>query len=132
MFLGPIVLAAIGLCLSNNPCSALATGAVDQAQVGAASGAVQHGPLRRPRHDDGDRRRAYAEIPARQMADGASTADALVSGFRGASLALAIVSACGIVLIYLARGYRPKHPTGVDIAIAAAAPSHTIPRPEPV
>ena len=132
LFLGPIVLAAVGLCFSNNPCSALATGAVDQAQVGAASGVSNMARYVGPAVMTAIVAALYTEIPARQMADGASTTDALVSGFRGAAVALTIVSACGIVLIYLARGYRPEPPTGVDVAIAAAAPTLTIPRPEPV
>ncbi len=129
-FLGPIVLAAVGLCFSNNPCSALATGSVDQGQVGEASGVSNMARYVGPAVMTAIVAALYTEIPARQMADGASTADALVSGFRGAAIALTLVSACGIFLYHLARGYRPAPPTGVDVAIAAAAPVMTIPRPE--
>ena len=72
----------------------------------------------------------YAEIPERRLDDGESAADALASGFRGGALVLTIVSALGILLMYLVRGYRQRTATGVDVAIAAAGFSHTIPRPE--
>lgn len=131
LFVGPIVLAAVGLCLSNNPCSAVATSSVDPSQVGAASGLSNMARYVGPAVMTAIVAALYAEIPAARLADGASAADALVSGFRGAAVALAVVSGCGIVLVYLVRGSRPAHPTGVDVAIAAAAPSLTIPHPEP-
>ena len=131
-FVGPIVLAAVGLCLSNNPCSSAATGAVDQAEVGAASGLSNMARYVGPSVMTAIVAALYANIPADRLAAGASATDALISGFRAASLALAVVSASGIVLVYLVRGSRPSGPTtGVDVAIAAAAPVHTIPRPEP-
>ena len=53
-----------------------------------------------------------------------------IAAFAGGALVLTIVSALGILLMYLVRGYRQRTATGVDVAIAAAGFSHTIPRPE--
>lgn len=132
-FLGPIVLVAGGLCLSNNPCSSAATGAVDPSQVGGASGLSNMARYVGPAVMTAIVAALYGGIPEYRLSEGASAVDAQVSGFRGAAVALTIVSACGIVLVHLVRGYRARQvPTGVDVAIAAAAPAHTIPRPEPV
>ena len=132
LFFVPIVLTAAGLCLSNNPCSAVATGAVAPAEVGAASGLSNMARYVGPAVMTAIVAAVYAEIPERRLADGESAADALAAGFRGASLVLTIVSAFGILLMYLVRGYRQRTATGVDVAIAAAGGSLTIPRPEPV
>ncbi len=132
LFIGPIVLAAIGLCLSNNPCSSAATSAVDHSQVGAASGLSNMARYVGPSVMIAIVAALYAGIPANRLADGASRADALASGFQAAAVALTIIAASGIVLVYLVRGSRPTRTTpGVDVAIAAAAPAHTIPPPDP-
>jgi len=130
MFLIPIVLTAAGLCLSNNPCSSVATDSVAAAQVGAASGLSNMARYVGPAVVTAIVAAVYAEIPERRLDDGESAADALASGFRGGALVLTIVSALGILLMYLVRGYRQRTATGVDVAIAAAGFSHTIPRPE--
>ncbi|MDO8145108.1 MFS transporter [Isoptericola sp. 178] len=130
-FLVPIVMTAVGLCLSNNPCSSVATGSVDHSEVGGASGLSNMARYVGPAVMTAVVAALYAGIPANRSAAGASATDALLAGFHAAALALAVVSALGIVLVWLIRGYRDKHtPEGVDVAIAAAAPVHTVPRPE--
>lgn len=130
LFVLPVVLAAIGMCLSNNPCSSVATSSVDEAQVGAASGISNMARYVGAAVMTAVVAALYSGISANKASGGASTADALASGFRGAAVALTIVSAAGIALVYLVGNHRPAQPpSGVDIAIAAAAPSHTVPRP---
>jgi len=130
MFVLPVVLAAIGMCLSNNPCSSVATSSVDEAQVGAASGISNMARYVGAAVMTAIVAALYSVVSTNQAADGAATAEALASGFRSAAVALTAVSAAGIALVYLVGQHRPAHAgTGVDVAIAAAAPSHTIPRP---
>ncbi|WP_278234567.1 MFS transporter [Isoptericola sp. AK164] len=130
-FLTPIVVVALGLCLSNNPCSSVATGSVDPSEVGGASGLSNMARYVGPAIMTAVVAALYAGIPENRQAAGASAAEAQIAGFQGAAVALAIVSATGILLVYLVRGYRERHaPDGVEVAIAAAAPLHTIPRPE--
>lgn len=130
MFVLPVVLAAIGMCLSNNPCSSVATSSVDETQVGAASGISNMARYVGAAVMTAIVAALYSVVSANQAADGAGAADALASGFRSAAIALTVVSASGIALVYLVGQHRPADAgTGVDVAIAAAAPSHTIPRP---
>lgn len=129
-FVLPLVLAAIGMCMSNNPCSSVATTSVDANQVGAASGISNMARYVGAAVMTAIVAALYSGVSTNQANDGASAADALASGFRAASVALTVVSACGIALIYLVGRHRPPEPTtGVDVAIAAAAPAHTIARP---
>ncbi|MGN6696244.1 MAG: MFS transporter, partial [Aquihabitans sp.] len=133
LFVDPVVLAADGMCLSNNPCSSVATSSVDETQVGAASGISNMARYVGAAVMTAIVAALYSVVSANQAADGASSADALASGFRSAAVALTIVSASGIALVYLVGKHRPADAgTGVDVAIAAAAPAHTIPRPSPV
>ena len=130
IFVAPLVLAAIGMCLANNPCSSAATSAVDAAQVGEASGISNMARYVGAAVMTAVVAALYSVVSVNQQAVGASAGDALASGFRAATVSLVFVSVLGIVLVFLFGRQRPAPPTtGTDVAIAAAAPSHTIPHP---
>ena len=129
MFVLPVVLAAGGMGLSNNPCSSVATSSVEPTQVGAASGISNMARYVGAAVMTAIVSAIYSAVSANRLADGASSADALAAAFRGAAVALTFVSACGIALIYLVGRHRPTSTDSVDVAIAAAAPAHTIPHP---
>jgi EmrB/QacA subfamily drug resistance transporter len=129
-FVLPLVLVAVGMCLSNNPCSSVATSSVGAAQVGAASGISNMARYVGAAVMTAIVAAFYSVVSTDEAAGGEAAGDALAAGFRAASVALTIVSALGIVLVYLVGRHRPPPPTtGVDVAIAAAAPAHTIPHP---
>jgi EmrB/QacA subfamily drug resistance transporter len=129
LFVAPLVLAAIGMCLSNNPCSSVATSSVDASQVGAASGISNMARYVGAAVMTAIVAAFYSVVSTDRQAGGASAGDALAAGFRAASLSLVVVSALGVVLVFLIGRHRPATTTAADIAIAAAAPAHTIPRP---
>lgn len=129
-FVLPLVLVAAGMCLSNNPCSSVATSSVEQAQVGAASGISNMARYVGAAVMTAVVAAFYSVVSANKVAAGEPAGDALAAGFRVASLSLVVVSALGIVLVFLVGRHRPTEPTGaVDVAIAAAATAHTIPHP---
>ncbi len=130
LFVLPLVLAAIGMCLSNNPCSSVATSSVDASQVGAASGISNMARYVGAAVMTAIVAALYSVVSTDRQGAGETAGDALAAGFRAASVSLVVVSALGIVLIFLVGRHRPAQPTsGVDVAIAAAAPAHTIPHP---
>ncbi len=133
MFVVPLVLVAFGMCMSNNPCSAVATSSVDAAQVGSASGISNMARYVGAAVMTAIVAAFYSVVATNNVNDGEAAGDALAAGFRAATVPLVIVSALGIVLVYLIGLHRPSEPTTtVDLAIAAAAPAHTIPRPATV
>lgn len=118
-FVLPMVLVAVGLGLSNGPCSSVATSAVPADEVGAASGVsnmaryVGAAVL-------------VAVAAALYGSAGTADADALADGFSRASLSLTLVSAVGVVIALLAARHRMHRPRAVDYAAAAATTTHTV------
>jgi EmrB/QacA subfamily drug resistance transporter len=131
LFVLPIVAVAVGMALSNGPCSAASTSAVPEAQVGAASGISNMARYVGAAVVVAIVAAVYGNVANDQAAAGASSADALASGFSGAALVLAIMSAAGIGLGWLAGRHRPPAPLTVDLSAAAAATTHTLPTPHP-
>jgi hypothetical protein len=119
------------MALSNGPCSSVATSAVREEQVGAASGISNMARYVGAAVFTAVVAAVYSSVIAGQTAAGASTAEALARGFGGASLVLAITSGLGIVLGVLAGRHRPPKPMTVDLAAAAASGTHTLPAPHP-
>lgn len=128
-FLVPLLGVAAGLALSNGPASSVSTACVAPAQVGAASGISNMA-----RYVGGAVMTAVVagivtRVASAKVDAGAAGAEALAAGFGRACLVLAVFSACGIVLgILVAR--RTPRPRAVDLAAAAAATVHTLPRDE--
>jgi hypothetical protein len=130
-FVLPIVAVAVGMALSNGPCSAAATSAVPEEQVGAASGISNMARYVGAAVVVAIVAAVYGNVTTGQANAGASAADALASGFSGAAVVLTILSATGIGLGWLAGRHRPPAPIGVDFAAAAASSAHTLPTPHP-
>jgi len=119
-FVLPLVGMAIGMGLSNNPASSVATTAVPTEQVGAASGISNMA------------RYVGAAVVTAAVASvyasaGTGSAEELATGLSRSSLLLALLSAAAVGLAFLARRHRARHPRVVDHAAAAAAPVHTLP-----
>jgi len=125
-FVLPMVAVAAGLGLSNGPCSSVATSAVPNDEVGAASGISNMA-----RYVGAAVMVAVAASLYAGGSAGDASAEGLATGFRYASVSLAIVSAAGIGLAVLAARHRPPRPRGVDYAAAAATTAHTVPTENP-
>ncbi|WP_436533142.1 MFS transporter [Actinoplanes sp. HUAS TT8] len=126
-FVLPLIVLSVGLGLANGPASSASTSAVDQDQVGQASGISNMA-----RYVGGSLAVAAAATVSTAVTDGRTTsgapaADALTAGLAGGALLLALMSAGGVALALLLRRQRGEPATAVHLAAAAAATSHTIP-----
>jgi EmrB/QacA subfamily drug resistance transporter len=130
-FILPVVLIAVGMALSNGPCSSISTSAVSEEQVGAASGISNMARYVGAAVMTAIVATVYATTTSDRIDAGDSAGDALATAFARSSLVLAIVSALGIALGVMAGRHRPPAPMGVDQAAAAASTSHTLPTPHP-
>ena len=133
VFVIPFLVAAVGMSMTNGPCSSVSTSAVPEEQVGAASGisnmaryvgaaVFTASPLPCTASDTTDSSR-----PARHQAE------ALAAGVRR----VAIVMAVALGARHPAgdgrqAGCAAGSPTMIDYAPAAAAHTHTLPRPDPI
>lgn len=125
VFLPALLAIAIGLGLSNGPASSIATAAVADEEVGAASGISNMA-----RYVGGAVLTAvvagiYASVSATHVATGGAPAPALADGLARSSIALAVFSATGVLLGLLAARRTPR-PSMAHYAAAAAATSHTV------
>ncbi len=130
-FVIPFLVAAIGMSLTNGPCSAVATSAVPPEQVGAASGISNMARYVGAAVMTAVAAAVYDSVSAGRVDDGDPRAEALAAGFAWVAIVMAVVSALGIGLAFLAARHRPPVPTGVDFAAAASASAHTLPTPHP-
>jgi MFS family permease len=128
-FVLPILAVAVGMALSNGPCSSAATSGVPEEQVGAASGISNMARYVGASVVTAVVAAVYTNVTTSQVDGGAASADALASAVAGTAIVLTIVSASGIALAFLAGRHRPPEPLPVDLAAAAASTGHTIPRP---
>jgi MFS family permease len=125
-FLLPMLGVAAGLGLSNGPASSISTACVSPDEVGAASGISNMARYVGGAVMTSVAAGIYAGISAHAATTGASAPEALASGFSGASLALAIFSASGIVLtVRVAR--RLGKPGALDLVAATASTTITLP-----
>ena len=128
MFVLPLVLMAVGMGLTNGPASSVCTSAVDERDVGAASGVSNMARYVGAAMATAAAAAVYADVSAAAIAAGDPPGDALAEGLSRASLLLTILSASGILLALLARRHRPTSQTLNDVAADAAAAVHTTPR----
>lgn len=129
-FLLPMLGIAVGLGLSNGPASSISTSCVSPDEVGAASGISNMARYVGGAVMTSVAAGIYAGVTANAAASGSTASEAIASGFSGASLALAIFSASGIVLtVRVAR--RMARPRAADLVAAAASTIHTIPTAPP-
>lgn len=128
IFVLPLAGIAAGLGLSNGPASSASTSSVAAQQVGQASGISNMA-----RYIGGSLFVAaiatvYNSVTVDHEKAGASGADALAAGLSRSCVVLAVVSALGIAVALLIARHRQRKPQAIDLAAAAAASQHTLPR----
>jgi hypothetical protein len=128
-FVLPLILIAVGLGIANGPASSASTSSVAPEDTGAASGISNMS-----RYVGGSLAVAaaatiYNAATNNHLNAGASQADALAAGLSRAAIMLTLFSAAGILLLFLMKRHRDRHPRPVDLAAAAAVTTHTIPVP---
>jgi hypothetical protein len=130
-FVLPVVAAAVGMALSNGPCSSASTSAVPEEQVGSASGISNMARYVGASVWTAAVAAIYANVSAGQITDGVATGDALAAAIGAACVFLTVTSALGILLAWMAGRHRPPAPLAVDLAASASASVHTLPTPHP-
>jgi EmrB/QacA subfamily drug resistance transporter len=130
-FVLPFVVVAIGMSMTNGPCSSASTSAVPEQQVGAASGISNMARYVGSSVFVALAAAVYGSANTRRLEEGHPPADALATAFGRVSLAMAILSAVGIPLALLAKRHRTHAPRTIDYAAAAASHTHTIAKPVP-
>jgi MFS family permease len=126
-FVLPLVTVAIGMAMTNGPCSSVATSAVAEEQVGAASGISNMARYVGAAVATALAATIYGSVIANRTTDGASQADALASGLAAASWMMAIFSFLGILMAFVIARHRAATGTMDDALVAAAAHTHTLP-----
>jgi EmrB/QacA subfamily drug resistance transporter len=127
----PLIALSAGLGIANGPASSASTSAVPSDQVGQASGISNMA-----RYVGGSLWVAitasiYNASNVKELASGASHAEALATAVSRSSIFLAVSSGAGIALALLMARHRAAKPKAVDLAAAAASSIHTIPtRPQ--
>jgi MFS family permease len=130
-FVIPFVAAAVGMSMSNGPCSSVSTSAVPVEQVGAASGISNMARYVGAAVMTSVVAAVYGSVSADRLEAGKAPGDALAAGFSRVALVMAILSALGIPLaLLMGRHQSAKPDAAIDYAVAAASNSHTMPRPE--
>jgi MFS family permease len=131
-FVIPFLAAAVGMSMSNGPCSSVATSAVPVEQVGAASGISNMARYVGAAVMTSVAAAVYGSVSSDRAAAGEPAGDALATAFGRVALVMAVVSALGIPLALTAGRHRALKPEKIDYVAAAASHSHTLPRPDPI
>ncbi|VTR75776.1 MFS transporter [Cellulomonas hominis] len=129
-FLVPLVAIAVGMGLSNGPSSSAATASVPEEQVGEASGVSNMARYVGAAVATALAATIYSSVDANRRADGAAEGDALAAGLASASWVMAVLSAVGVLLTFVAIRRHPAG-TGTFRDAAAAASAHLITLPAP-
>jgi hypothetical protein len=125
-FVVPLVVLAVGLGIANGPASSGSTASVSADEVGAASGISNMARYVGAAVAVAAIAMIDNAVANNHSADGASASDALAAGLGASALFMAIWAAAGIALIAVLARYRPRRPTAIDRAAAAASTTHTI------
>jgi EmrB/QacA subfamily drug resistance transporter len=126
-FLLPLIILSVGLGFANGPASSGSTAAVSADQVGAASGISNMA-----RYVGAAVAVAAVAMVNTSAADNArdagdSAGEALAAGLGASALLMAVLAACGVLLIGLMRRHHVAQARAIDRAAAAAITTHTIP-----
>lgn len=125
-FVLPFLVAAVGMSMSNGPCSSASTSSVPEEQVGAASGISNMARYVGAAVMTAVASAVYGSVSANKLADGKPAGDALAAGFSRVALVMAIVSALGVPLAMSAGRHKPRPPEPGDRAAATASSAHTL------
>jgi MFS family permease len=131
-FVIPFVVAAVGMSMTNGPCSSVSTSAVPAEQVGAASGISNMARYVGASVFTAVAAAVYGGTTRSELDAGEARTDALATGFGRVAIVMAILSALGIPLAIAAKRMRIPKPETIDYVAAATSHSHTLPRPNPV
>jgi MFS family permease len=126
-FVLPLIAIAVGLGLANGPASSASTASVSADQVGAASGISNMARYVGAAVAVAAIAMIDNSVANNRLEAGDSPSEALAAGLSRSSLAMAIWSALGILLLVLMARHRQARPRTVDLAAAASAAAHTIP-----
>jgi EmrB/QacA subfamily drug resistance transporter len=127
VFVLPLIAIAAGLGLANGPASSASTSAVDEAEVGQASGISNMARYVGAALAVAATAAVYNSTIESHTAAGESAGDALAAGLARSSIVMGAMVAFGIVLAVLMRHHRSRPPTMADRAAASAVTAHTIP-----
>jgi MFS family permease len=130
-FVLPLLAVAVGMSLSNGPCSSASTSAVPEEQVGSASGISNMARYVGASVWTAAVAAIYGSVSVNQAAEGAAADDGLAAAVGAACVFLTVTSALGILLAWMAGRHKPPAPLGVDLAASASASVHTLPTPHP-
>ena len=131
-FVVPFLVAAVGMSMTNGPCSSVSTSAVPTEQVGAASGISNMARYVGAAVFTAVAAAVYSGTTTSKLDAGETPNDALASGFGRVAIVMAILSALGIPLAIAAKRHRVPRPETIDYVAAAASHAHTLPRPDPI
>ena len=106
VFVLPFLAAAVGMSMSNGPCSSVSTSAVPVEQVGAASGISNMARYVGAAVMTSVAAAVYGSVPADRLDAGKAPGDALAAGFSRVALVMAIISALGIPLALMMGRHR--------------------------
>jgi hypothetical protein len=126
VFVLPLIAIAAGLGLPNGPASSASTSAVDEAEVGQASGISNMARYVGAALAVAATAAVYNSAIESHTAAGESAGEALAAGLARASIVMGAMVAVGIILAGLMRHHRTRPPTMVDRAAASAVMAHTI------
>jgi MFS family permease len=127
-FLAPLIILSIGLGFANGPASSGSTSAVSADQVGSASGISNMARYVGAAVAVAGVAMINSSVAANGRDAGDSAGEALAAGLAASALAMAILSASGVLLVAFLRRHRPtERPSAIDRAAAAAVSTHTIP-----
>jgi EmrB/QacA subfamily drug resistance transporter len=131
-FLLPLIVLSIGLGFANGPASSGSTASVSADQVGSASGISNMARYIGAAVAVAAVAMINSAVTENHQDAGESAGEALAAGLGASALLMAILSACGVLLIGLMRRHHIAQQRAVDRAAAAAITTHTIPlQPSP-
>jgi EmrB/QacA subfamily drug resistance transporter len=127
VFVVPFLAAAVGMSMSNGPCSSVSTSSVPPEQIGAASGISNMARYVGAAVFTAVASAVYGSVTANGIADGKTPGDALADGFSRVALVMAVISALGIPLAMTAGRHHPPPPTSQDLLAITAVHSQVSP-----
>jgi len=127
-FVLPLVILSVGLGFANGPASSGSTAAVSADQVGAASGISNMARYVGAAVAVAAVAMVNSTVTENQQDAGKSAGEALAAGLGASALLMAILAACGVLLVAFLRRHQPAGGTrAIDRAAAAAVTTHPIP-----
>jgi MFS family permease len=126
-FVLPLIILSVGLGFANGPASSGSTAAVSADQVGAASGISNMARYVGAAVAVAAVAMVNSTVTSNHQDAGKPAGEALAAGLGASALLMAVLAACGVLLVAFLRRHHAHAPSAVDRAAAAAVTTHTIP-----